>query len=472
MSFAKIYAESAFTALGSNHVRRETLRQAILADATLTPAEALENIRIENAGSQTPESPIATGRTWAFIFAGAGPLSGPETTALDAIVAAHTGVWTEPASPSHGGSGGKIWSWNSGTPGWVDPPGGLSGLGAVAGVIPRTVGIEGNTLASSPASISSTGTLTVQGTDAGASQPGLIVGHNGGSNERIALYGLDTTPQLAVTHDPAIGIGVAIDKVVGPWYNFGASSGNAEWYQVATPMQISGFRMSWVSTTGLALSAGWLTDSLGKVHRKASVSSLSASNVAIPLGLDTGSLTANRWYYVWMIRNNAGVYSFVYSLSASAPTLSAVGFTATGYVAIARVGSFRTDAGSTSFIRFFQTGVGNTRKYSNDDASAGYTLISAGIATVATTVGNSGGAGALPSTAIEFKARVSTNASAAAMFRYSTAMVNTFLCRVPVGAIDVEIVLPCLSGTTAYLNSAGSGSTTAVVSEYTEEVPA
>jgi hypothetical protein len=357
MSFRKIYAETAFVALGANHVRRETLRKAILADATLTPAETLEGIGVADAGVQSPENPVATGRTWGFQFAGAGPLTGPETTALDAIVAAHTGVWVEPVTPAVGGTNGKVWGWSGGVPGWVDPPaGGLSGLGAVDKAIVITNGTDGTAAQGSLGRISATGTLQLLGTDTGASQYAALIGHNGGQNERLAIYGLDSTPQTFVTHDPAAGMGVAFDKVNGIWQAFGASSGNAEWYQVSTPLEIDGFVLTWSSVTLLSVSAGFLTDSTGKLHRKASPTALNAATLAAPAGLDTGTMTVNRWYYVWMIRNNAGTYSFVFSLSASAPTLSAASFTATGYVAIARVGSFRTESAATDITRFFQVG--------------------------------------------------------------------------------------------------------------------
>lgn len=91
MPFSVIYPHSAFVGLGGNKVKLRPLVRAVKTSVSI-PTELI-NFRIENPGSgSTPEVDDTTDRTWAFIFAGSGPLPGGEKTALDAIVAAHSGV--------------------------------------------------------------------------------------------------------------------------------------------------------------------------------------------------------------------------------------------------------------------------------------------------------------------------------------------------------------------------------------------
>lgn len=123
MAFSVIYAHTAFVSLGANKVKPKMLEKAVNDDPAIVTA--LDRLRVENPGSgSVPEVDDPTGRTWAFIFVGAGPLSGPESTALDALVAAHTGVETYDPSPRNGGSAGQFWSNVDGTSyAWATPPG-------------------------------------------------------------------------------------------------------------------------------------------------------------------------------------------------------------------------------------------------------------------------------------------------------------------------------------------------------------
>lgn len=60
-------------------------------------------------------------------------------------------------------------------------------------------------------------------------------------------------------------------------------------------------------------------------------------------GLDTGVLAASTWYSVWRIGTLAGARGFLFSLSASAPTMPV------GYTLKARIGWFRTDGTANKY---------------------------------------------------------------------------------------------------------------------------
>lgn len=67
-------------------------------------------------------------------------------------------------------------------------------------------------------------------------------------------------------------------------------------------------------------------------------------------GLDTGTVAANTWYHVWLIkRTDTGVVDALFSTSATAPTMP------TNYTKARRIGAVLTDA-TPDIIKFFQHG--------------------------------------------------------------------------------------------------------------------
>lgn len=69
-------------------------------------------------------------------------------------------------------------------------------------------------------------------------------------------------------------------------------------------------------------------------------------------GLDTGSVAANTWYHVFLIRrSDTGVVDILFSTSATAPTMP------TNYDAKRRIGSFKTATGTTNILTFTQSGI-------------------------------------------------------------------------------------------------------------------
>ncbi len=359
--------------------------------------------------------------------------------------------------------------------GWVAlSVGGLTGsLGSTDNVIPRTVGAGGSTLEASLGAIEDDGSLFVLGTSATSSQPAAVIGHSGGTNERLYIYSRDNTPKNNVTHNPASGQGICFDKSQGMWQHFGAGSDDDSWYQVAAfPRMIHGYQLSWTSANALSVAAGWLTDVAGRVHATSAPITLSTTvGLVAPGSLDTGTMTASRWYYVWLIRNAAGAYSCVFSLSNTTPTLAASSFTTPGYVAVARIGCFRTTSVAATVVEFYQNGLFNTRTYVHDESSSAMIALNAGTSTSQTTIGHSAGAGALPITAIEADVTIDTNATSGVAIAYSTSQSNIIMANIPASSASYPLTVKCLNGTFTYDNNVALGDTLIRVTAYTEEVP-
>lgn len=91
-----------------------------------------------------------------------------------------------------------------------------------------------------------------------------------------------------------------------------------------------------------------LTTAGGQVVSRTNVSLIVNFTLNGANGLDTGSLAASTWYYVYVIDNGAGAAALG-SLSATAPTLPS------GYSYKCRLGAVQTD-GSSNFFRTLQLG--------------------------------------------------------------------------------------------------------------------
>jgi len=121
MTFQVIYPETAFVGKGGNTIKPRKLIDTVAADAAITTN--IEMVRVANKGTGSiPDVDDPTGRTWAFEFEGSGPLTAPETSALDAIVAAHDGLDPPADSPAVGGTASQVWTrLPAGGYGWTTP---------------------------------------------------------------------------------------------------------------------------------------------------------------------------------------------------------------------------------------------------------------------------------------------------------------------------------------------------------------
>lgn len=470
MSFTKTYPETAFTALGGNRIAPRRLRAAIAATPAITTA--LEGIRATNYGTQSPDDTSASGRVWGFVFAGAGPLSGPETTALDAIVAAHDGVDVEPDSPHSGGSIGQVWGRKpDGSVGWMSAAaGGITGsLGNQPGVIARTLGTDGNALQDSIGRITNSGTLELAGTDSSDSQFGLRFGHNAGTNERVLIYGKDASPVGVVTHDVFAGHGVAIVAGVsndaGAWYYSSGAGGSVEWYRYGVPGMFRGFVATRTSTTNVDFSAGSLSTPSGRIHSVGTTRSISTGTTNNVGGTDAGAWAASTIYYIYLIRNTStGAYQLVASTNSSTPSLVHANFGG-AWVAIARISHLRTTTTPTTFVVFVETGLGVEKSRFVDESTSIWSLLSSGSATAVTSVPFMAGATSLT-------IGVTTNGTSGVNFNISTSLVVRRVCEpVPISSTVVLRNIPVLnsSGGFAYQNLVAAGSTAAIVVHYTYE---
>lgn len=96
--------------------------------------------------------------------------------------------------------------------------------------------------------------------------------------------------------------------------------------------------------------------------------------------LDTGSWASSTWYSVWVISTPAGVASWLFSLSATAPTIPS------SYTYKARVGWIRTDGTANKYpLSFIQTGRRVQYKVVSGSNVENFPLMASGITGSATT---------------------------------------------------------------------------------------
>ena len=124
----------------------------------------------------------------------------------------------------------------------------------------------------------------------------------------------------------------------------------------AFPGALFGLTLANISTTGIQIATGQcasdavspilmpLTAALGK---NVGTAWAVGGTPAAPLGgLDTGTVSATAWYYVWLIRrSDTGVVDALFSLSATAPTMPA------NYDMKRRIGAVRRSAGNLLAFR-------------------------------------------------------------------------------------------------------------------------
>ena len=167
---------------------------------------------------------------------------------------------------------------------------------------------------------------------------------------------------------------------------------------------INGMNLAWASNTTLTVTSGQCRDSSNTFDIVVSTASTTINAASNGLnGLDTGSLGASTWYYVYAISNSTDYLpsGFLLSVSATAPTMPA------GYDIIRRIGYARTD-GSSHFVKFYQSGNGSNRKYFWDAKPSG---LAAGTATSYTAVDLSVGVPPVANLEVEFEAYYTPNAA-------------------------------------------------------------
>lgn len=419
---------------------------------------------------------------WVTPASGGGSISGTTGTNSGKIVCA-TGadgvVQVSPAAVT--ATGGATFqddiSLGSGkTIAGLDPTTAIRGaLGAGINKVPRTNGAGGLTLQGSGLSVADDGTAIFSGTYANGSEF-ITFGNSdvtGPGSHFFAYAGspIGVVNALSPSTDANVGIVVNASNQAEIWTYTGATAGNGHWNKVAGATTIFGFALSWGSITTMTLGAGNLVDAYGRYHATTASISLATTTLNAPGGSDSASLTASRWYYVYLIRNNSGVYSACFSLSDTAPNLIGTNFSSTGYVSIARVGHFRSLSTANNILEFYQCGKGLLRTYTHDDTGTTLRALSAGIAASLTVLGYTAGAGTLPIHAIRCIVSATTNATAGVSFAGNTATGSVRFASVPASTLTaVQRQIPfCSAGTFCYINSTSGGSTTIDVLSYDVE---
>lgn len=495
MTFSVIYPHTAFTSLGANKVKPRTLQAEVLAQPSITTV--LDRIRVDNPGSgSVPEVDDPTGRTWAFIFNGSGPLSGPETTALNAIVAAHTGI--EAVAPSSITlSDGIICTVGTIAVGEVMSRTGANAVSGVAagggsgdvtaaaafGNDNRIVtsdgaakGVQASAVTLDAGNISGVSQLEIT-TGFTTATPAIGITTNSGSTK--ILVGAGGSPITTSAPGGAVQLGVGAFSLGGGSspaiaIRWPGSTDNGPWAPVlggrpCLSNSIVGLTLTYVSTTSFQVSTGsaFVSDAATGDARVATlISPVTISTATSGLaGLDTGSITTNRWYYVWLVAKNSNNsdghdVSAIMSLSATTPTMPA------GYTMRRRIGCVRTASAATSILEFYQTGTSTERTYIHDSLTE-FVAVSGGAAVSATSIGHSAGAGSLPSTANFVGVEVTTNSTAIARIRPNSGIsVNLVEC--PLTQTKRQYVFPISGGVFQYINSTSGGSTAIAVHWFRE----
>lgn len=170
------------------------------------------------------------------------------------------------------------------------------------------------------------------------------------------LYGGTVAGNAAETITPAIGPAVNT-LLVAPGQFVTLSCNGTGWQVIADSMPaasapIGGFTSLKIATQGvnnftsiITAASVVLTNSAGGVYVAKNVSVSPAINASGANGLDTGTLAASTWYYVWVIRNpTTATTAGLFSLSSTAPALPS------GYTFAARVGAVRSQAASPYYL--------------------------------------------------------------------------------------------------------------------------
>jgi hypothetical protein len=132
-------------------------------------------------------------------------------------------------------------------------------------------------------------------------------------------------------------------------------------YLVTLPDSVKGLNTAWASNTTLTVSAGICRDSTNTFDMTlAATATISAAAIGAN-GLDTGTLGASTYYYVFIIGSSIGsaATACLISTSATQPYMPK------GYDIFRRIGVVLTD-GSSHFLKFYQTGSYSAKRYQYD----------------------------------------------------------------------------------------------------------
>lgn len=235
-------------------------------------------------------------------------------------------------------------------------------------------------------------------------------------------------------------------------------------------LYVSNLNLSWASNTTLSVGAGAARDSNNIIDMVTFASTTINSAVVGANGLDTGTLAASTWYYVYMIGDstNYNPDAFLISTSATVPYLPS------GYDSYRRIGCAVTN-GSTQFVKATQVGTGASRRYFYDTF---INALTAGNATAYTAVSLAASVPPLANTPVNLMAVFTPNAAAnTASFRPTGSSATSVLTISAVVAsqpqnLQIELLSGVSSGASRidYLVSSASAALTLNVLGFTDGI--
>ena len=487
MSFVVTYPQASFSA-SAGVIQAASLVQAVQLAGAITTA--IEAAFVSGYGTAAAEVFPPVGQVWSMQFAGAGPLSGPEVTALNGVVAAYTTanyVKLAISKMSDGfnlaGLSLKSLRFNAAETGieaYVASGGGnVSNLDGFTDNAVCTFHGSATTIQTTPVIINpTTGAMSGVGTLASkaiavtvASKQVPAISLSAGIDGFLDIQVNSVNPQGTVTaNDKTLLLGSVEQSTGGGispvlWLkNDVGSAGDGPWQPIAAgrPVLINALyngNIVWLSANACQVTAGHavLVDASGRA-KVCSWASMNVSTLSTgTLGIDTGVVALKKWYYVYVIaKHTTGStgqdISAVLSLSATSPTLPS------GYTFYRRVGCVRTTNGSATIAQMYQVGSSNTREYWFN-TTAEMVALTAGTATTQTVLGNGDTGLSLPVHARQVTMNVTTNSLSVARLR-SNASITVTLVEVPISTTKMLVTIPCTAGSYYYINPSASGSTT------------
>lgn len=303
----------------------------------------------------------------------------------------------------------------------------------------------------------------------------LVFGSVSGSPTPVFVTGYISATQLTVAVSQTIANNIPFEI----WYGgfaadaLGNLAFNNQIYNGGNPSIpvgfVSGYSIDYLSTTTATVNAGDCVDSTNsKIIRLNAPVTLNLGTTGVN-GLDTGTIGATHSYYVFAIADSSGVNAV-----GTLASLSLTPALPSGYDTYRWIGLLIT-GGSSTILKFYQTGLGKNRVYNFD---AGVSVLTTGSATVLTNINLSAAMPPLTKSVVNLIVSFIPNAAGDGVLfvpggSTSTATVGTSGSVASVAQLAqlfVNETIVSSNPTIQYKNTAASGSTTAEVMGFTYSI--
>jgi len=167
-------------------------------------------------------------------------------------------------------------------------------------------------------------------------------------------------------------------------------------------LYVNGMRLTWTGNTAISVDAGQIRNRENSFDITFDAARTIDGTINGAGGLDTGTLTLNTWYRVFVIYQKTG-----YSLPDLIISKSDIPTLPSGYDDYIRIGWLRTNA-SSQFIHFYQGGNGNAKVYEWNSA---INVLTGGNATSHTLIDLDGAVPPSDFTHVVFNAAITPNSA-------------------------------------------------------------